>query len=256
MVCVLLLSWGMMSRLDSFTKTLSIATSLAAFALLGCTAQSEVDTTADGTATYKDSQTDHDGQAKQPDRPEAQSISVEIDVEGSGDLSGVDTTCVDGLGGSFTGLFEGEGHIDGDGAYAAGLASADAEFLTPSGCTIPELQINALSDVVVRATLEATTTSCQHYCSAKARSSAEADCGADASAAQCRSSAEAAYESSCTTSCTTSGYSIVAETRLSAQALAELNARAITGAAIGEIHAELTFDHVEDANGDEVSESP
>lgn len=226
------------------------------FALAACGTDADVDTTASGAATYKDSATDQQGQPKEAAKPAPQSMSVSIIVEGSGNLSGLEPECsVEGLAGSFEGLFQGDASVDGDGLYVASLASSEAELTTPSGCEIPTIEITALGEVKVRATISATSTNCQSYCEAKARSEAEAQCGSDAGSASCRAAAEGQYTSSCTTSCTSTTHVIVAESKLSAQALAELNARSLTGAALGDLQVDLTFDRIEDANGSTVSEN-
>ncbi len=111
--------------------------------------------------------------------------------------------------------------------------------------------------LLLRGELSATTQNCESYCAAKARSHAEAECSGEADQASCRAAEEASYEASCETSCTSSTtHVIVAETALSATALADLNASALTGAAIGEVQADLTFDRIEDDQGETVEEAP
>lgn len=238
-------------------KLNTIALSFALVATAACTGEADIDTTARGTASYEDAATNRQGEAQQPAQPDPQPMYVEIIVEGTGQMSGLEPQCsLDGATGSFDALFAGEADVSDDGAYVAGLASGDAFVTTPSGCEVPEVQITAVGDVTVRATIEATTANCTSYCEAKARHHGEAMCGAEPGQASCRAEAEAEYAASCTTTCTTTAHVIAAETALSAQALAELNARSITGAALGELSVDLTFDRIEDADGETVDEAP
>jgi len=219
------------------------------------------DTTARGVATYEDARTDSSGQPQQPATPEPQPANdpmrVEIRVEGMGTLDGLDPQCsLDGLSGAFDGLYTGQGSVDDDGVYVAGFASSTATFETPTGCEIPTLEIGTVTNVVVRGELSATTTNCQSYCSAKARSSAETECSGNNNEASCRATAESEYAASCQTQCTTTNHRIVAETQLSATAAAELSARNLSGAALGELFVDLTYDRIEDGSGNIVNESP
>lgn len=213
--------------------------------LAACGGEAEGDATAKGNATYPD-------ESPPPKQPSSDPMTVDVRVEGSGTLSGLEPQCeVEGASGSFNGLLSGEGELDGDGGYVAVLAQSD--FTTPSGsCEIPDLQIGTLTSVVVHAALSNTQENCSTYCASKARSEAEAECGSDA---DCIASFEADYEASCETSCSGSTTrSIVAETELGVTALAALNAGGITGTTIGEIDADLTFDHLESDDGGTVEE--
>jgi hypothetical protein len=222
----------------------------------------DIDTTARGKATYDDARTDAGGNPAQPASPPSQSSSdpmrLTLMVSGTGEITGLEPACaLDGATGSFEGLFAGEASLDGDGAYLAALASGDAFFSTPSGCDIPDVQISALTEVVVRGELSATTQNCETYCQARARAYGEGECGAEAGSATCRAEAEGEYSAACTTQCTASTtHSIVAETRLSTQAVADLSARSLTGAALGEIEVDLSFDRMETAAGEPVDENP
>jgi len=162
---------------------------------------------------------------------------------------------LDQASGAFSGLYEGEAQID-DGVYVATFASSEAAFETPSGCTLPDLAIGTLTRVVLRAELSATTENCEAYCAAKARSEAEAECEGDPDQAACRADFAASYEASCETACSTSTHRIVARTALGVDTLAALNASSITGTGLGTVQADLTFDHIEDASGSTVDESP
>jgi hypothetical protein len=226
-------------------------------AATGCTSEQEVDTTAFGVARYQDAETDEAGNPRDPSGPASQEMAVAIHIEGSGELSGLEPQCtLDSVAGSFEGELLGTATIDEDGAYVAALASSTAEMFTPSGCEIPELEITALSEVLVRATIAATTQNCESYCSAKARSHGEAECGAEPGSASCRLAAEGDYRASCQTSCRSeTTHVLVAESRLSATALAELTATSLTGAALGEISVDLSFDRIETAEGETVEET-
>lgn len=220
----------------------------------------EGDTTASGQSYYKDADSDPDGSEREWATPEPQSggdsMVVTIEADGNGTFSLSDPECsLDGATGAFEGLYEGEADIDSDGFYVASLASADAVFTTPSGCTIPSLTIDVVNEVVVRGELTTTTQNCETYCQAKARSYAESECEGDADEATCRSDAEAAYEGDCTTTCDDpTTHVIVAETSLSTTAIADINSQALTGEGLGEVQADLTFDHMEDDQGDDVDD--
>lgn len=217
----------------------------------------EGDTQAEGQTQYKDAQTDDSGATQEPAKPRAQDMDVEIHMAGTGTLSGLQPECqLEGSGGQFTGLLQGTGQIDANGLYVAGFVTAEGLFTVPSGsCEIPELSIGTLTEVSVRALLENTTENCQTYCESKARSQAEAECQSQVDEASCRASVEASYSSSCQTSCSGSTTRrIVAEASLSAQALATLNAQALGLEGFGTLEADLTFDRIEEANGEEVPE--
>lgn len=233
---------------------------IALIGTLGCAdpEPAEGDTQASGTCAYEDAETDTAGEPKEPaSPPPSDDLRVTIEVAGTGTLSGLEPACeVEGATGGFTGLLEGSGEIDGNGTYVALLASNEATFTTPSGtCDIPELEIGSVTSVVVRGELTNTQTNCETYCESKARAAAEESCGADASAASCRTEFEGSYESTCTQECTTSTRTIVAETSLGLDAVAAINASGLTGSGLGEIEADLTFDHIEEADGTEVDEA-
>jgi hypothetical protein len=245
----------------STSMKLVLAAAAAAVAACGDDA-ADADTTARGQAVYRDAETNAAGEpqpaARCAPQPSHDPMLVEILVRGSGDLGDLDPQCsLDGATGSFKGLFSGVATIDGDGAYVATLASADAFFETPSGCEIPTIEIGAVTEVVIRGTLSATTQNCEAYCSAKARSYAEGECSGAGDQVACRAAAEGEYQASCGASCSAeTTHVIAAEAALSASALAELNAAALTGAALGELSANLTFDYLADASGNVVSEAP
>ena len=173
-------------------------------------------------------------------------MTVEITVDGQASLSGLDSACaLEEAGGGFTGLYQGEGEVNGDGVYVATLAQG--EFTTPSGaCAIPELEVTSFTSVVLRAELENTQENCETYCEAQGRAVAEEECEGDADQASCRAAAEATASGSCNTECTgTETRAIVAETELGLDAITALNASGLTGSALGELAVDLTFDHVE-----------
>lgn len=222
----------------------------------GSGSDAETDTSTRGSAVYSDSQTDAAGQPQEPARPDPQRVDIEIQVAGSGSMSGLDPQCaLDGTTGAFEGEYAGDAEIDGDGIYFGALASTAASFVTASGCPVPELEITSLTEVVVRAEMTATERNCQTYCAASARSQAEGECGTADSA--CRAEAEGEYAASCQVACTDGDdYHIVAETRLSAAAVAELTASSLTGTALGEIDVDLVFDRIENGDGAVVDEAP
>jgi hypothetical protein len=206
-----------------------------------------------GAATYRDATTDHAGTAQQPaEPPPGSSANVFLVVEGSGDIPNIDPQCALDPAGSFEAHYLGTMTIDDGGVYTSSFGSAATEIVTPSGCEIPELTVGLITNIKVRAELESTTQNCETYCAAAARAEAEQECGADASSAECRTTAEGEASASCNTTCTTQTDTIVAEVSLGASALGQLDASALRAAALGEFQADLTFDHMEDANGNVV----
>ncbi|HTM22338.1 MAG TPA: hypothetical protein VL172_17580, partial [Kofleriaceae bacterium] len=129
---------------------------------------------------------------------------------------------------------EGEAAIDDGGAYTAGMASATAVFQTPAGCAIPDIDIDTVTSVTVRATIPADQVNCQAYCAARVAG------GED--------------QVACDAACSTDQASIEAEAELSAAQVAELSARNLSGGALGEVDADLTFDHLIDADGNVIAE--
>lgn len=219
------------------------------FAATACTDDSDDDgddagTRVTGQAVYADSATDPNGNPQDP-AIVVGTADLSIVVEGSGTISEIDPACALDPAGVFSASFLGTMMIDQDGAYAAVLGSGSGSVTTPSGCEIPDLEIGLVTDVVIRAELEANTTNCNAYCEASARASAEAECGATADAVDCRLQAAAEAEASCTATCTTESHVIVAEVSLAASLLAELDFEALQAAALGELHVDLVFDHME-----------
>jgi hypothetical protein len=241
-------------------RTLFLASLATLTATAACGSDDDGDNTGDdtaeteselsGQAIYRDSATDHAGQPRQASAPAEQDVSLEIDVRGNGTLDGLDPQCsLEGAAGQFEGVYVGSAGLGDDGAFAELLTSTTATFETPTGCAIPELTIAAMTEVVVRAKLTATAQNCESFCEAHARAEAEAECGATADAATCRADAEGELTASCTTTCTSETHHIVAETALSASAVAALNAAGITGTTFGDLDVDLVFDRVLDAEG-------
>jgi len=204
-----------------------IAITAAAMWLGACSSSSEdnIDTTANGVARYQDAPAEGE-----PARPDAQTMLVEVRAEGTAEMSDLDPQCaVDGVTGSFDALFVGDAVIADDGSYVAAMSSGEAELTTPTGCEIADMEITAVTRVVVRATVEADSANCEVYCAANARYEGDASLAGE-----------------CTAQCTTSAHVIVAETELSADAVAALAIDELSGAALGDIHADLVFDHTEE----------
>jgi hypothetical protein len=239
-------------------KTLITTTPL--LLLLACSGKSEEagETQATGQSQWRDAETGPDGAEKFSGKPEPQPSSdpmwVSIDFEGTGELDLGDPSCdLTGLG-SFEGLYEGEGTIDDDGVYVASFAEAEATVQTPSGCEIPSLSVEVITDVVVTGYLSATQENCTSYCEASARAAAEERCAGDSDEVSCRAEVEGSYAASCETECVSTTHTIVAQSSLGVGSLADITASSLSGAALGTLSVDLTFDHIEDQDGDPVSE--
>lgn len=202
-----------------------------------------------GTAVYRDSMTDHAGAPQQPAAPPPQSANVSIVIKGSGTIPQVDPRCATDPVGAFEAHYAGSAQLANDRAYTAAIASGAGSLTTPSGCAVSNLTVGAISDVVVRAALAVNTENCQTYCAASARADAEAQCGSTADQATCRADAESSAAAACQTTCTTQAHSIAAEVSLGAAALGQVSADQLQAAAFGDLSANLTFDHLEDASG-------
>jgi len=227
---------------------------LASTLTFGCTSESESETTArlSGSAVYRDATTDHDGAAKPAATPEGQSARVSIVVKGTGTIPEVDPKCALDPAGQFEAHYLSTTTVTDKNVYTATVAETNGQIQTPSGCTIPDLTVGLITDIVVRAELAINTTSCETFCSARARADAEAQCGATASSATCRAQYETQASAQCQTTCTTSAHAIVAEVSLAASLLGDLDADALRAAALGELTANLTFDHLEDSDGNDL----
>jgi len=225
---------------------------------LGCDGPDEdAETTAEGAATYEDAETSPDGSARERSSPEqGTQMDVSLEVDGTGELDVGDPSCsLDGN--SFDALYQGTGEVRSDGTYLASFASADATFETPSGCEIPDVDVGVVTGVEVVARIENTSQQCTTYCQAKARAWAESECESAEDQASCRSQAEASYQGSCETACEDpETYAIVARTSLGASALTSLAVDELSGAALGTLEVDLSFDRIEDVDGNEVSEAP
>lgn len=222
--------------------------SLCLVCVLGaCTSESQTSSSLSGQAVYRDAATDHSGATKAPSTPPPQSARVTITVKGTGQIPQVDPQCALDPAGSFEAHYLSTMNMTDGSAYTA--AFANGSITTPSGCEIPNLTVGVVTDVVVRGELTINTQNCDTFCEANARADAEAECGASASAATCRAQAESQAAAQCQTTCTTKARAIVAEVSLAASLLGDLDADALRAAALGELQANLTFDHLEDANG-------
>jgi hypothetical protein len=215
--------------------------------LSACTSESETASSVSGDAVYRDATTDHSGATQAPSTPPPQSARVTLTVKGTGQIPQVDPQCALDPAGSFEANYLSTMNMSDGSAYTAALASGS--ITTPSGCEIPNLTVGVVTDVVVRGELAINTQNCDTFCTANARADAEAECGASASAATCRAQAESQASAQCQTTCTTKAHAIVAELSLSAALLGDLDADALRAAALGQLHANLTFDHLEDADG-------
>jgi hypothetical protein len=222
--------------------------------VMGCTSDGgDAGTEVSGTAVYRDAETDHAGDPSQPAAPPPQSARISIIVKGSGQIPEVDPQCALDPAGTFEAHYLGTLAMTDGNVYAATVASGSGEIQTPSGCEIPNLTVGVVTDIVVRGELAVNTTNCDTFCSASARADAEAQCGASASTAACRAQYEAQASAQCTQTCTTRASNIVAEVSLAASVLGTIDADALRAAALGELSANLTFDHMEDSEGSMLS---
>jgi hypothetical protein len=212
--------------------------------LVGCTGDGEGEggTSVSGQAVYRDATTDHSGTQRSPSAPPAQEAKLSMTIKGSGTIPQVDPQCVTDPAGKFEARYAGTAAI-GDDAYLASFASGS--IVTPSGCEIPELTVGVVTDIVIRAELQATTQNCQTYCEASARADAESQCGATASAASCRAQAESSATAQCMTTCTTQRTKIVAETSVGVSSLGSVDANALRSATFADLEAQLVFDALE-----------
>jgi len=230
----------------SKTHLIVIASALA----FGCTSnESQSSSSLSGNAAYRDATTDHDGATKPAATPAPQSANVTIVVKGTGTIPQIDPQCALDPAGQFEAHYLSTMSVSDGEVYTASVAEGSGNIQTPSGCAIPKLTVGVITDVVVRGELTINTTNCEAFCSAQARADGEAQCGANASAAQCRAQYEAQASAQCQTTCTTKAHAIVAEVSLAGSLLADLDADALRAAALGDLTANLTFDHLEDANG-------
>jgi hypothetical protein len=226
---------------------------LASTFVFGCAAdESETAASLTGTAMYRDATTDHDGASQPAATPPPQSAQISIVVKGTGTIPEIDPQCALDPAGQFEAHYLSTMSVNDGDVYSATVAEGSGQLQTPSGCAIPELTVGVITDVVVRGELAINTTNCETYCAAQARADGEAQCGASATAANCRAQYEAQATAACQTTCTTQAHAIVAEVSLTASLLGTLDADALRAAALGDLTADLTFDHLEDANGNEL----
>jgi hypothetical protein len=233
-------------------RTISYATIASVLFVAACTSDDGGTGTTptsqvEGEMRYKDAATNVDGSPREPSEPPAQQALVTVEVRGTGTITGLEGTqcALESASGQFHALFDSTVQLGDGGIYAAGYGEGDARVETLGGCEIPNLTIGLITDVVVRAEIEATTANCSTYCEANARATAEAQCQGSQDQASCRSTAEASASASCNTECTTQRDVIVAEASLSASLLGELDFEALRAAAFGDFAADLTFDRME-----------
>jgi len=234
-------------------KTPLLLSTLSVFAFAGCTSDggstTETSSELTGDATYRDATTDHAGNQSDAAAPSSDG-TITIVVEGSGELPEVDARCQLDPSGRFEAHYVSSVDFDAGDAYVTSVA--EGVIMTPGGCELPTVNALLVTDVKIRAEIEATTQNCETYCTASARADAEAECGATSTAANCRESAEAAAETSCQTTCTSRADRIVAEVSLATSLFAGLDFDALRGALFGDLTANLEFDHMVDASGNEL----
>ncbi|HEY5921437.1 MAG TPA: hypothetical protein VIV11_07190 [Kofleriaceae bacterium] len=201
---------------------------------------------------YRDAATDHSGATKLAATPPAQNANLSIVIKGTGTIPEIDPKCALDPIGQFEAHYLSTTSVSDGEIYTASVAEGSGRIQTPSGCAIPNLTVGLITDVIVRGELTINTTNCDTFCTAQARADGEAQCGATASAAQCRAQYEAQATAQCQTTCTTQAHAIVAEMSLAAALFGELDAETLRAAALGELTANLTFDHLEDANGNDL----
>lgn len=202
-----------------------------------------------GGIAYRDATTDHAGASRDPAAPPAQSATLTLIARGTATIPELDPRCAADPVGRFEARYVGSMVVDGGGAYTALIAGGSGAITTPSGCELPELTVGAITEVVVRAELDATTQTCQTYCQASARADAEQACGAHAAAASCRADLESQAAATCTSTCTTSAHAIAGEASVDASLLGELDVDALRAAAFGELEVDLVLDAMIDADG-------
>ena len=198
-----------------------------------------------GQDVYRDSQTQDNGTPQTPAAPPPQSAKFSIIIKGSGTIPQVDARCATDPAGQFVATYASTAQMSNDSTYLALIASGSGTITTPSGCTISNLTVGAVTDVEVRGELAITTENCNTYCAASARADAEQQCGATPDQATCRTSAETQLAATCNTQCTTQSHSIVAHVSLGAAALGQVTASQLKAASFGNLEANLTFDHLE-----------
>lgn len=232
-------------------RTISYATIASVLFVAACTSddggQDPTTSQVEGEMRYKDAATNADGTPREAAEPPAQQALVTVEVRGTGTITGLEATqcSLEAASGQFHALFDSTVQLGDGGIYAAGYGEGDARIETLGGCEIPNLTVGLITDVVVRAEIEATTANCSTYCEANARATAEAQCQGSQDQVSCRSSAEASATASCNTECTTQRDVIVAEASLSASLLGELDFETLRAAAFGDFAADLTFDRME-----------
>ena len=195
-----------------------------------------------GSTQYRDATTNHDGAPLTPATPAAQTADVTIVVRGTATIPNVDARCATDQPGAFQATYASAATISSSAAYLSEMASG--ELTPPSGCTIQTMTGAVATEIDVHAELDATTENCTTYCAASARADAETSCGSTAADASCRTQAESTAQAQCMTTCTQSGHRIAADLQLGAGALGSIDADALRAAALGELHGNLTFDHV------------
>ena len=110
-----------------------------------------------GQAVYRDATTDHSGAPQTAASPSPQTIQVTVTVKGTGTTPMIDPRCATDPAGVFDASYAGTAQMSNGNTYAATLASGSGTIATPSGCTISNLTVGAVTDVVVRGALSVTT---------------------------------------------------------------------------------------------------
>lgn len=222
---------------------------LALAALAACTDDDGVDTTESaitGKAVYRDATTDAAGNTREPAAPPPQQdVVLRVRLEGSATLLDLAPGCLLDPTGRFEARYAGTLAIGEDGTCTGTLADSSAELVTTAGCLISDLEVGLIDRATVRAELAPTTTNCETYCEAHGRAEAELACATATSVTECRATHAATVAASCKTTCMQRTQRIVAETSLTADAFAGLDAADLRAAALGKLGIDLQFDRME-----------
>jgi hypothetical protein len=198
-----------------------------------------------GYATYRDAAM-HDGQATEPAPVERedghdQPVTFEGTFAGIGSFGNLADICIS-ADSSFSGSSSSRGSMDAGGDFVGEVdaGASGSTLLSGLGCVIEDLDIEEITSITVRATIEADTENCTNYCEANARAECEGE-GDSSVEAQCETDTDA----SCYSECTSVRHAIVAETTIDGGAELDAVNEGLEGDSFGSFSSDLSFSSME-----------
>ncbi len=228
---------------------------LAPLLLLGCREASSAERTSratlSGRAQYRDADTDRENAHRDPNTPAGQTGTVRVVLHGNG---AIDADCADAGNGQFVAYYDGNFTVDRDGTFSAPLYPAAPPLYTPSGCQVRGVDGAQVANVEISAELAASVDGCRDLCDGRARQASRDRCQNASDPAGCRVPIGTALAQTCAQTCLSSAAGIVGRGWLDGSTIATSDGGDLMTGNLGDLHAQLQFEQMVDANRQVVGE--